>query len=113
MKKSFRDYYSWTFEDFYNELKSINYGIEYNCIRYAKIQLRQSASHYTRDFRKNYFSSDTVCKICGSKEKIEVDHIVPISAGGKNEESNLQFLCRQCHKTKTNEDYYTYKLSRK
>jgi 5-methylcytosine-specific restriction endonuclease McrA len=113
MESSFRDYYSWTFEDFFNELKRIGYGIDYNCIRYAKIQLRQSASHFTRDFRKKYLSSNTCCKNCGSKEKIEVDHIVPISAGGKNEESNLQFLCRQCHKNKTNMDYYRYKLNKK
>jgi 5-methylcytosine-specific restriction protein A len=31
----------------------------------------------------------------------EVDHIVPLAAGGSNEESNLRALCRRCHGLKT------------
>jgi 5-methylcytosine-specific restriction endonuclease McrA len=29
-----------------------------------------------------------------------MDHIVPVSKGGKTEESNLQTLCRRCNRTK-------------
>ena len=36
------------------------------------------------------------CKQCGTKEKLTVDHIIPLAAGGKNEASNLQFLCENC-----------------
>jgi 5-methylcytosine-specific restriction endonuclease McrA len=32
---------------------------------------------------------------------MEVDHIIPLSEGGPDEISNLQLLCRECHKTKT------------
>ncbi len=31
----------------------------------------------------------------------ELDHIVPVSLGGSNEESNLQLLCFDCHAAKT------------
>ena len=37
-----------------------------------------------------------VCKQCGTMEKLTVDHIVPLAAGGTNEASNLQFLCVDC-----------------
>jgi len=41
------------------------------------------------------------CAICGSTAadgvKLEVDHIVPVSKGGKTELSNLQVLCDRCN----------------
>lgn len=33
---------------------------------------------------------------------LEVDHIIPISKGGKTEASNLQTLCWRCNRTKSN-----------
>lgn len=30
-----------------------------------------------------------------------VDHVVPLAAGGMNDESNLQPLCQACHNRKT------------
>ena len=37
------------------------------------------------------------CKLCGSKEQLEVDHIKPISQGGENDRENLQTLCWLCN----------------
>lgn len=34
----------------------------------------------------------------------EVDHIVPLSEGGGDNESNLQSLCKPCHDAKSAED---------
>ena len=31
----------------------------------------------------------------------EVDHVIPLAAGGSNDESNLRALCRRCHGLKT------------
>ena len=52
------------------------------------------------------------CNIC--KEKVDnirtnnimpvnfhIDHIMPISAGGSNDDDNLQVLCLGCHQKKT------------
>ena len=44
------------------------------------------------------------CRICGKSAsegaKLEVDHIVPVSKGGKTVMSNLQTLCRECNRGK-------------
>jgi len=34
----------------------------------------------------------------------EVDHKIPLSIGGKNTEENLQYLCSNCHDTKTEKE---------
>ncbi|MEU6704735.1 HNH endonuclease [Streptomyces wuyuanensis] len=44
------------------------------------------------------------CVHCGAREKLEVDHIVPIAKGGTWELSNAQTLCRPCHLAKTAKD---------
>lgn len=41
------------------------------------------------------------CQLCGSRERLEVDHIVPVARGGSWEPDNLWTLCKECHKRKT------------
>lgn len=40
------------------------------------------------------------CIKCGSAEKLEFDHIIPVIKGGSNTERNVQLLCEQCNRTK-------------
>lgn len=56
----------------------------------------------TRMLREKIFSRDKLCLKCGSKDKLTIDHIRPISRGGSNDESNLQTLCRDCNVEKGN-----------
>lgn len=37
------------------------------------------------------------CRYCGTPERLTIDHIIPIVAGGSNQESNLQTLCEPCN----------------
>lgn len=49
----------------------------------------------------------TKCESCGidnSKRAIEVDHIHPVSKGGKSELANYQALCYVCNSQKSNKD---------
>lgn len=42
------------------------------------------------------------CCYCNSTENLEIDHIIPLSKGGKEDEINMQVLCRACNRRKSN-----------
>lgn len=45
---------------------------------------------------------DFTCRRCGSTEDLTIDHKIPRSRGGTNDEDNLQTLCRRCNSAKNN-----------
>lgn len=52
----------------------------------------------------------TPCLSCGSKNNIEIDHVIPVSRGGTNSVGNLVALCRPCNRSKGNRTYMEWKL---
>ena len=45
------------------------------------------------------------CRSCGLVSmKLELDHIINKAQGGTDDESNLQSLCAECHKKKTQKE---------
>jgi len=46
------------------------------------------------------FKLASECWICGSTEKLTIDHIVPVSRGGDNSIENLTTLCKSCNSSK-------------
>lgn len=42
------------------------------------------------------------CQMCGKKERLSFDHIIPITRGGDNSIGNLQPLCVSCNSSKGN-----------
>lgn len=53
-----------------------------------------------RRIRARYLRRYPDCVVCGRLAE-EVDHIVPLAAGGTHEEGNLQALCKVHHSQKT------------
>jgi hypothetical protein len=40
------------------------------------------------------------CVKCNSREKLEYDHIIPVSGGGSNTARNIELLCESCNRAK-------------
>jgi len=40
------------------------------------------------------------CVRCSSNERLEFDHIIPVSKGGSTTERNVQWLCETCNRAK-------------
>lgn len=51
-------------------------------------------------FKKLLHKYKFSCVECGSKEKLSIDHIKPVSKGGTDEFNNLQILCKTCNSKK-------------
>jgi len=67
-----------------------------------------------REMKALYASS---CAFCNSREKITMDHIIPISRGGRHSIGNLQPLCKSCNSSKKSRliseyKYYLAKLGK-
>ncbi len=46
-------------------------------------------------------SLEQACQLCGTKEKLTIDHMHPVSHGGKGVKGNLQILCGSCNSWKS------------
>ena len=61
----------------------------------------------TKALRKEIMLRDNyTCQICGKympdEVGLHIDHIIPVSKGGKTIVSNLQVLCSKCNGKKSN-----------
>jgi hypothetical protein len=43
------------------------------------------------------------CAQCGSREKLEYDHMIPLSLGGSDTVRNIELLCEACNRSKSNQ----------
>lgn len=98
---------SYTIELTPSVLKSIESEINAKIAKTGHSRTQRGAM--TNDLREAIKKRDNyTCCICGNsvfKEPnllLEVDHIIPVSKGGKTEASNLQTLCWRCNREKSN-----------
>jgi 5-methylcytosine-specific restriction protein A len=62
--------------------------------------------------RQRWFSEYPLCVRCLAVGRaavaVELDHVIPLAAGGADDDSNFQGLCADCHQQKGNEDRRKY-----
>lgn len=68
-------------------------------------QIKRERALMTESLRYDILMRDGFrCQICGSEQsdgvKLHVDHIVPVSRGGRTVPSNLRTLCDRCNRGK-------------
>jgi hypothetical protein len=74
----------------------VNHAVEAILIRPRRYLSREQERRCREAYRNE-------CVKCGSKERLEYDHITPLSQGGTNDFENFQVLCRECHAQKSQE----------
>lgn len=57
---------------------------------------KMSSYYRWREVIMNYL--ENICYYCGTTQKLNIHHVIPLSSGGKNEMANLEVVCVECHK---------------
>lgn len=77
--------------------------------RMAHLKARRYAREKGADGLHTYDEWVSLCKlhnnkcvICGNKDKLTKDHIIPLSKGGSDYIQNIQPMCRSCNSKKNN-----------
>jgi len=111
-------------QDLTNEKIDIVLTRVINLIKYVNAGNRKS---FKEDFigQQNFIQTNWLkikrCQCCGRKfekrDDVSLEHVLPISLGGNDDNSNWQLLCRQCNGDKGNHfgmnDYrWTYPISK-
>jgi uncharacterized protein YdaU (DUF1376 family) len=66
-------------------------------------KLRQSIDEWKITRLRIFFRDRYICTYCKLRSKnLECDHIIPVSRGGSNDDSNLTTACRKCNRRKSN-----------
>lgn len=102
---------SFDLNEIIDALKSIDSSKLKDGRRFYSVEVWNSIERVERakvsnELRQEIFKRDGyTCVNCGSteKESLEIDHIMPISKGGKTEPGNLQTLCHDCNVRKGND----------
>lgn len=83
--------------------------IENNYEKYLKHGRKNSANRRVKKSGNGVFTISnkdikrllsSPCNQCGSYDKIHLDHVIPVSRGGRHSIGNLQPLCQRCNLSK-------------
>ena len=97
--------YSFSYADLHNRyIQLYSIGLTSTLSEHA---VKYQRSLVTKGLREKIARRDNyTCQICGKYMPdgvgMHIDHIVPVSKGGKSVPSNLQVLCSKCNQSKSN-----------
>jgi hypothetical protein len=66
----------------------------------ASSEAASRASIPTEVRREVWRRDEGRCVNCGSQNRLEFDHIIPVAMGGGNTARNIQLLCEECNRGK-------------
>lgn len=103
-QNSYWRYQDWDFIGLYREFQQMRQvREEQSTTQFLRQRERQRV---TAKVRFEVFTRDGHrCRVCGNTAQVEplhVDHIIPISKGGRSDLDNLQTLCQTCNLGKSN-----------
>lgn len=96
----------------YNETDIINIFSRLKKMEQIKNSKEFQRSRMSKSLRYDVMKRDGFrCQLCGRRAsdniELHVDHIIPVSKGGKTEMKNLRTLCSDCNQGKSDKyDYY-------
>jgi len=61
---------------------------------------RNNGGTFTAKDWQRLLDRDKQCLCCGATENLSMDHVVPLSKGGRHSFENAQVLCRSCNSSK-------------
>lgn len=71
----------------------------------AKVAVKRLSGAALRRARESLFSGEPLCRWCALEGRVTLatqrDHIIPLTQGGMEVESNVQPLCAACHALKS------------
>lgn len=99
------DGFGYSYEYLYNRYKALE-EINFECTL-NQYHSKNQRKLMTKALRNKIMKRDNyTCQKCGKympdEIGLHIDHIIPISKGGKTVESNLQVLCSKCNGHKSN-----------
>lgn len=95
------------------DIEKIKYQIiieELNLINEFLIKLGYNKRKNIKQKQKSFIlqRDNYKCVKCNSNVNLHIDHIIPVTKGGKNINENLQVLCRTCNLAKSNRNAIQY-----
>jgi len=69
-------------------------------IKHARRTIEKRGTLTEKEWQRILAFHKYSCAKCNSKERIEMDHIIPVSKGGQHSKENIQPLCRPCNASK-------------
>lgn len=85
---------------------------EWNALKSQKRRARRANCETLKISKKDMLRIyNQNCSFCGTKEDITLDHIIPISRGGRHSIGNLQSLCRSCNSSKKDKTIMEWRVT--
>jgi len=104
-QNSYWRFQEWDFEGLFREFQEMRQAREEQST--TKFLRQQERQRVTARVRYEVFARDGHrCRVCGNTAEVEplhIDHIIPISKGGRSDLGNLQTLCQSCNLGKSDQ----------